>query len=156
MMISIAVSGQDRFLEPFGQVFTDAANENKKVFLVFGHGHCSWCRLLERYHDSPEVKEILEAEFIIYKIDILESKPGRKLFDHYKLGGTPAWMIFSPAKVLLSDGRDTEGNIIGYPFKPSEIELYLATIRETAPGIKEQDLRLLEEQLKFFGNRRGE
>ena len=152
LLASLTMSAQDNVLKEYEHLFIEARNENKNVILVFGHKHCGWCRVFDRYHDSPEVKIILEPEYIIHKIDIIESKPGRKLFDFYKLQGTPVWMIFDSKQELLSNGKDLNGNIVGYPLKQTEIDIYLSEIRKTSNEIHDQDLQVLNSKLKEIGN----
>ncbi len=154
LIMTLTLSAQDHVLKKYEQIFTEAGNEGKNVILVFGHKHCGWCRVLDMYHDSPEIKEILEPEYVIHKIDVMKSRSGRKLFEFYNLLGTPAWMIFNPSQELLFDGRNTKGNVVGYPLKQNEIDIYISVIRKTSKGIDDQDLEVLQAKLIELGNKK--
>lgn len=149
----ISLSAQSPELTPYDPVFEEALKTDKQVILVFGHEFCGWCRIFDRYHADPEIKEILDPEYVIHKIDILESKTGEKLFSHYHLNGTPVWMIFSADKELLADGKDDSGRIIGYPYTQTEIAEYLSCIRETSRNIGDPQLEVLRQKLQEYGNK---
>ncbi len=151
---TISISAQNDSLKAYDSIFMEAQQNDKNVILVFGHQACSWCRVFDKYHALPEVKEILDPEFIIHKIDILESITGKQLYDHYILGGTPAWMIFNAKQELLFDGKNAKGNIIGYPFKQNEIDQYLAEIKKASKNMSEPELQVLSSLLKDSGNNR--
>jgi len=148
LIASLSVSAQDKMLDKYDNIFSEATINEKNVILVFGHKHCGWCRVFDSYHASPEVKVILETEYIIHKIDIIESKIGRALFDHYRLQGTPAWMIFSFDKKLLANGKDSNGKNVGYPYKQSEMANYLSSIQKSSKKINENELQVLSAKLK--------
>lgn len=54
-------------------LISTAKENNKKLFLVFGWEGCGWCRRLDKYHNDPKVKNILDKHFIISYIDIYKS-----------------------------------------------------------------------------------
>lgn len=155
LFVSLVSTAQDKALLEYEHIFNEAKNAEKKVILVFGHEYCGWCRLFDRYHADPEVKSILDENYIIHKIDILESKAGERLFDYYKLPGTPVWMIYDSKMELLSNGKNDDNQIIGYPYTQSEIQLYLGEIRKTSTDIDETELKTLGQKLQTFGNNRG-
>lgn len=143
---------QEKLLDNYQQIFDKAKKEDKNVILIFGHKHCTWCRVLDNYHASSEVKKILDDEFIIHKINILESKTGSKLYEYYNLLGTPAWMIYDSDKKLLCDGKDGDGNVIGYPYRPKEIDIYLHAISQCSKNTDTEELQILADKLKYYGD----
>ena len=151
---ALALTAQEKALADYEKIFLKATSVNKNVIFVFGHKHCGWCRVFDRYHADPEIKRILDPEYIIHKIDIIKSKAGKRLFNHYNLPGTPVWMIFNPERELLSTGKNQYSQIIGYPFKQAEIDLYLDEIRKTSQNIDESELEILSEKLLDYGNSR--
>lgn len=38
---------------------TQAAKESKQVFIKSGFPECGWCRIFDRYHNTPEVQQII-------------------------------------------------------------------------------------------------
>jgi len=105
-LLFLPVWSQDKIIEEFPEIFVRAAVEQKSVIFIFDHPNCGWCRVFDNYHASPEVKEILDPEYLIQKIDISESESGKELWEHYNFVGVPAWRIYSSDKELISDGRE--------------------------------------------------
>ena len=149
LLVFQTVLSQDRLVEEFPDVLVTAAEEQKSVIFIFDHPNCGWCRLFDNYHALPEVKEILDPEYLIQKIDISESESNRELFDHYNFMGVPAWMIFSSDKELLSDGRLENGELVGYPLEPANMDFYIEAIRRTSRHIKKRQLLVLREKLVY-------
>ena len=152
MIISLSTTAQVEYLKAYEDVFKQASKNSKNVILVFGHKYCGWCRVFNYYHASLEVDSILSKYFLIEKVDILESETGKKLYEYYMLPGTPAWIIFNSEMNILSDGKDENGNMIGYPYKQNEIQAYLSVISNAAPNINDEELNILATKLKFFGD----
>jgi len=93
------------------------------------------------------VKEILEKEYLISRIDISESESGKMLFEYYELPGVPAWMIYNSNRELMFDGKYPNGSLVGYPIEPVGMEIYLDAISMTSSYINEEQLRRLGEKL---------
>ena len=144
---------QDKIVEEYPEVFLRAAREQKSVIFVFCHANCGWCRLFDKYHASPDVKEILEKEYLISRIDISESESGKKLFEYYALPGVPAWMIYNSNRELIFNGKYPNGSLVGYPIEPVGMEIYLDAIRMTSSYINEDQLRMLGEKLVYIEGR---
>lgn len=149
LMLQPALS-QDKIVEEYPEVFLRAAREQKSVIVIFCHAHCGWCRLFDRYHASPDVKEILDREYLISRIDISESESGKRLFEYYELRGVPAWMIYNSNRELIFNGKYPNGNLVGYPIEAVGMEIYLDAIRTTSDYISEDQLRVLGEKLVYI------
>lgn len=141
---------QDKILEEYPEVFLRAAREQKSVIVVFCHQNCGWCRLFDKYHASPDTKDILDKEYLIWRIDISESESAKMLFEVYKLPGVPAWMIYNSNRELMSDGKYPNGDLVGYPIEPGGMEIYMEAIRMTSRYINEKQLGLLGEKLVYL------
>ena len=144
-----AVCSQDKLVEEFPQVFALAAEEHKSVMIIFDHPNCGWCRVFDNYHASPEVKEILDQDYLIEKIDISESESGKKLWEHYNFVGVPAWRIYSSDKELISDGREENGEQVGYPLEPAGMDVYIEAIRKSSRHINKRQLGVLREKIVY-------
>ena len=141
---------QDKIVEEYPEVFIRAAREQKSVLVVFCHANCGWCRLFDKYHACPDVKEILDKEYLISRIDISESESGKRLFEYYELPGVPAWMIYNSNRELIFNGKYPNGKLVGYPIEPVGMEIYLDAIRMTSIDINEDQLRILAEKLVYI------
>src|SRR5262249_11919526 len=92
------IEGAPREELPWGtfspETFARAKAERKYVVMDGSAEWCHWCHVMEAttYHD-PEVRKILDANFIAVKVDI-DSRPD--LEERYGDYGWPATVIFSP------------------------------------------------------------
>ena len=59
---ALALTAQEKALADYEKIFLKATSVNKNVIFVFGHKHCGWCRVFDRYHADPEIKRILDPE----------------------------------------------------------------------------------------------
>jgi len=149
LLLSQALLSQERIVEAYPEIFVRAAKEHKNVFFIFSHENCGWCRVFDKYHESPEVKEILEKDYLIEMIDITESESGKELWEHYKFMGVPAWMIYSSDKELLSGGKKEDGEQVGYPLEPAGMDVYINAIRKSSRRINKKQLQVLREKIVY-------
>jgi hypothetical protein len=150
LLMAQPLLSQDKIVEEYPEVFLRAAREQKSVIFVFCHPNCGWCRLFDKYHASPDVKDILDKEYLIWRIDISESESAMNLFEAYKLPGVPAWMIYNSNRELMSDGKYPNGDLVGYPIEPGGMEIYKEAIVMTSRYINEKQLGLLGEKLVYL------
>lgn len=148
-LLSLPLWSQDKMVEEHPQLFAEAAEEKKSVMIIFDHPNCGWCRVLDNYHALPEVKEILDSEFLIYKIDISVSESGKDLWEHYNFSGVPAWRMYTSKKELISDGRTENGDQIGYPLSPASMEAYIKAISKSSRHIRKKELDVLREKIVY-------
>lgn len=149
LLLSQALLSQERIVEAYPEIFDRAAKERKNVFFIFSSDYCGWCRVFDKYHDLPEVKEILKKDYLFEMINISESESGKELWEHYNYLGVPAWMIFSSNKKLVSNGKTENGEQIGYPLEPAGVDAYIDAIRRSSRHIKKKQLQLLCEKIVY-------
>jgi hypothetical protein len=149
LLLSQALLSQDRLVEAYPEVFARAAKEHKNVFFIFSHERCGWCRVFDRYHELPEVKEILEKNYLFEVIDITDSEPETALWEHYNFIGVPAWLIYSSKKELLFEGKSEEGKPVGYPIEPEGMDVYIDAIRKSSRRINKKQLQVLREKIVY-------
>ena len=134
-------------------LISTAKENNKKLFLVFGWEGCGWCRRLEKYHNDPKVKNILDKHFIISYIDIYKSANGQDLFKRYGKGGTPSWTIFDSEGSIVVDSDLGKGNI-GYPATQDELNSYITAIKKAVPNLDQSDCDVLSGKLIEYRTKR--
>jgi hypothetical protein len=144
-----ALLSQDGIVEAYPEIFVKAAEEQKNVFIVFSHQNCGWCRVFDRYHETPEVKEILEKNYVIEIIDITDSESKTALWKQYDFIGVPGWLIYSSDKELLSNGKMEDGEQVGYPLEPEGMEMYINAISETSRHVSKKELRVLRKKIVY-------
>jgi thioredoxin-related protein len=128
-----------------------ASSEDKKVFLSFGAPWCGWCHRLENFLARPEISSILDRDFVVLKIDIDRMTLGKDVMKRYRpneSGGIP-WYVFLDAKgETLATSDALNGQNIGYPFDPKEIDAFMAMVeahgRRLEPGQVTQIRKSLE------------
>jgi hypothetical protein len=128
-------------------LLNSSRTKNRDLFLLFGWQGCGWCRMFDRYHADPQVKEILNKYFLISKIDIYKSKASEELYVRYGKDGTPSWTIFNLKGEIVADSDNGNGNV-GYPSKEDELDHYIFAVKKAAPGISDSETNLLIAKLK--------
>jgi hypothetical protein len=136
-------------IDSLNLLISSAKQNNKKLFLVFGWEGCGWCRRLDKYHNDPKVKNILNRYFMISYIDIYKSTNGQDLFKKYGKDGTPSWTVFDSQGKIIVDSDLGKGNI-GYPATEDELNSYIIAIKKAVPNLSQSDCDLLIEKLKEY------
>lgn len=109
-----------------------ARKEKKNIFIHFGASWCGWCRLLEKVIALPEVKSLLEANYVMVELVALENGPKKALENEgsnefmAKLGGEKSGLPFivfldKDAKKLADSNVMPKNQNIGCPAAPEEI-----------------------------------
>jgi len=149
LLIFHPLLSQDAIVEAYPEVFVRAAEERKSVFIIFSSDYCGWCRVFDKYHELPEVKEILEKDYLFEMINISESDSAKELWEHYDFIGVPGWLIFSSDKVLLSVGKREDGEQVGYPLEPAGMDVYIEAVRKSSRHINKKKLQVLREKIVY-------
>lgn len=132
------------------RLLADACNrakqDSKMVFVTSGFKECGWCRVFERYHALPEVKQILDELYEVVKIDTKYMPDGRDVFSGLAKPGAPSWVIITPERKVVVDSYSPSGNV-GYPLRSHETDHYLKALKAATPRITDQALRELSDQI---------
>lgn len=108
------------------EIFNEAKDENKLVFLEVGANWCHWCHVMyDSTYSNTAVKGYLNEHFILSRED-QDARPD--LFSAYKPWGWPALIVFNaegeellklkgyqPAKRFLADLKNIVNNPIPLP-----------------------------------------
>lgn len=135
-----------------------ASAEHKTIFLHFGASWCIWCHRLEAFLEKPEVKPVFEKYFVPVKLDVqeqadkkgLENKGADALLEKFGGPGGLPYSAFLDAKGGLIINSKLDGNNIGFPGEPKEIDHFIVMIKKAAPNISPDDVKAIETALKNF------
>ena len=141
--------------EVLAKARTAAVAEKKVIFLKFDSPGCGWCKILEGFLDSPEVRPVFQRHFVTASLRVpdIAGNPGALKFLDRNGGlnhGVP-FFAFLDTKGALIVNSLREGKVnIGYPEKEDEIQWFISMIRKADPSISTDETALIEKQLRSF------
>jgi hypothetical protein len=123
-----------------------AAEQKKTVLVIFHASWCGWCKKLEAALTSPGVAPILATHFVTIHLDVMENGDNKRLEnpggDDYlaKWGGAKSGLPFyafldEKGKKIADSNALPNGQNIGYPGTPEEIDAFLGLLTKTAPRL---------------------
>jgi thioredoxin-related protein len=141
-----------------------ATEQHKDIYLVFGASWCQPCHEMEAFMEDRKIRPILEKYFVIADLNVEEERgkhpelnsPGaEKLVADFggKDGGVP-FIVFldEQGQLLINSNRPSKGNPngenVGYPALPVEIDWFMQMLKKTVPSMTESDARTIENWLR--------
>jgi thioredoxin-related protein len=133
-----------------------AANEHKKVFLIFHASWCGWCHRMDTLMNNTACRKLFEGNYIVAHMVVMESDGkknlenagGEEMLKKYngEGQGIPFWVILDEKGHLLADcqlrheGADlsTRGKNTGCPATKEEVAHFIKVLQQTSSLTTEQ------------------
>lgn len=161
-MLTTAFADQPTAKSLVDSAVAKASKENKSVMVMFDASWCGWCKRLDAYLALPKVKEIMEANFVEIRIDVLESdkkeleNPGG--IDYMKQwkgegAGLPFTVILDgKGKMVVNSMMEVKGKPtnIGCPWAPEEQDHFFKMIQKARPALLQTQIATLKSELTAF------
>lgn len=102
---------RDIILDQYETSLATANSQNRKLIVIFGADWCPDCRALDGILAEPDIKAILDAEFVMMKVDV--GRFDKNLSLNEKLGnpiqnGIPSLVVVSPKGELITSTKGGE------------------------------------------------
>jgi thiol:disulfide interchange protein len=122
--------------------------EHKAVLVTFHASWCGWCKRLDGFYQDPSIRDLLEQNYVMVKLDVLEN-PDKKNLENPgaeelmtkwkgKDAGLPFMAILDAnGKMLVNSNSSHDGTAdnTGYPAKPNEVAWFMGMLQKTAPRL---------------------
>ncbi len=127
---------------------TEAAKENKNVFIMFHASWCGWCHKMDKSMNDETCKKFFNDNFVIRHLVVDESADKKNLENpgadelrkkYYGDGqGIPFWLVFDKDGKLLADSKmraegagPETGENTGCPASANEVEHFISVLKKT-------------------------
>jgi thiol-disulfide isomerase/thioredoxin len=124
-----------------------AAQDGKRLMVVFFSSWCAWCRPMDALLEEPTAARILNAHFRILHMRALETRGSQRaqqlagaddLLRGYAddQAGLPFLAFVDPdGEVIATSISTIDGQNIGFPVEPHELDGFDAMLSVAAPGM---------------------
>lgn len=143
--------------EVLNKAFAKAKKEKKKVLLIFHASWCGWCKKMEKAIVDKSCKDFFEKNYVITYLTVLDSeeknnKGSSEVLKKYggENSGLPYWVILDEKGTLLEDSKDSNGENVGCPAEPNEVETFIEKLKKTS---KINQKQIASVRQRFLKNR---
>jgi thioredoxin-related protein len=139
----------------------EAQSSKKNIFLIFHATWCSWCKRLETALNDPEIKTLIDTNYIIVMLDVNErgdkiqtheNPAGQKLMSGF--GGNNAGLPFivflnGTGKMIANSNVMPKRQNIGYPGSKEEIAAFVKLLKKTALRLTSKQRDVIQSYLEL-------
>lgn len=139
------------------QAKSQASAEHKAIFVHYGASWRPWRRKLDAFLVRADVKPVFEKYFVPVKLDVQEHDNQKNLENPgadallKNVGGAEEGLPFSAfldAQGSLIVNSKHDGQNIGFPGEPGEIDWFIQMMKKAAPAMSAEDAAAIESALR--------
>jgi thioredoxin-related protein len=164
LLVTVSVLGQtgkpDSAQNILKAAIAEARSSKKNVLLMFHATWCEWCKRLETALDNPEIKTLLDKNYVVTMIDVKErgdkiqtheNSGGKKILANF--GGTQSGLPFivflnKKGKMIANSNVMPKNQNIGYPGSKEEIAAFIKLLKQTAPRMTDKERSKISKYLE--------
>jgi thioredoxin-related protein len=138
----------------------EGRSSKKNVFLMFHATWCKWCIRLDSALESPEIKPIIDKNYVLVRLDVKER--GEKIQTHENPGGKEILANFEgtesglpffvflnkKGKMIANSNVMSKNQNIGYPGAKEEITAFIKLLKQTAPRMTDRERNRISKYLE--------
>lgn len=130
-----------------------AAQQHKKVFILFHASWCGWCHRMDSLMNNADCKKLFNDQFVVRHLTVKESKDKKYLENpgadallakyHGENKGIPFWLIFDANGKLVADCLMDSGENTGCPATKEEVAHFIKVLKQTT-SLNDGQLAVIE------------
>jgi thioredoxin-related protein len=139
---------------------SEARSSKKNVFLIFHASWCKWCKRLDTVLANPEIKPVIDKNYIIARIDVQERREKIQIYENpggneilTKFGGAESGLPFivflnKKGNMIANTNVMPKNQNIGYPGAREEIAAFIKLLKQTAPRMTDKERNKISQHFK--------
>ena len=143
--------------------YATAAKEHKNVLLMFHASWCGWCKKMDASLNDPSVKKMIDDNYVIAHLDVLE-QPAKAALENpgslemmTKFGGDkaglPYWLVLDAKGNVLANSlmpKDGETTVtakdnVGCPASEKGVSFFDSILKKTSK-LKQDDIKVIHKR----------
>ncbi|MCS6796672.1 MAG: thioredoxin family protein [Raineya sp.] len=142
------------------EALQNAQKDKKKVLVIFEASWCGWCKKMQKALNDECCKDFFQKNFVIVSLVVnefgekksLENAGGEAYLEKWggKNQGIPYWVILDKKGNLLENSKMGNGENIGCPAQPEEVEAFIEKLKKNIKMSKKEIAKIRE---RFLANR---
>ena len=131
-----------------------AKKDNKQVFFKIGSPSCGWCIRMGEFLAQPQVRSLLDKDFVILQIDLQRMTHGMEVAEKIRqdgAGGIPWFAFLDQEGKVLQTSNNEQGQNIGFPVRQdTEIPYFKKMLTQARKHMTSEDVESVIKELQAF------